>query len=292
MGWNGSNSRRTDVRNIKKPKMNRLCNRFIIIPVLIIGMLVSIVMLTKSNYVPDKKKIDETSVKVKRQAHKDKKTKTFNHKPPKKVESTQTPDNSNVNPIWANAKGLDPSLFPYTDGRKVIKTKTNQWIAVDICIMPNGVRRKVRRNVSKQLFSSVTDQVLLQAISTGGDEVGPPIPFSEDMEEDFIESLKKPIVINEDDTPEQRELKEQVIAAREAVIDHINNGRSFFDAVNEHIAAQASNQSARETVMDAVEELKANGESDLIEKYLEESNKILENMGASPITISDISEDE
>ena len=44
--------------------------------------------------------------------------------------------------------------------------------------------------------------------------------------------------------------------------------------------------------MDAVEELKANGESDLIEKYLEESNKILENMGASPITISDISEDE
>jgi hypothetical protein len=255
-------------------------------------MLVSIVMLTKSNYVPDKKKIDETSVIVKRQAHKDKKTKTFNHKPPKKVESTQTPDNSNVNPIWANANGLDPSLFPYTDGRKVIKTKTNQWIAVDICIMPNGVRRKVRRNVSKQLFSSVTDQVLLQAISTGGDEVGPPIPFSEDMEEDFTESLKKPIVINEDDTPEQKELKEQVIAAREAVIDHINNGRSFFDAVNEHIAAQASNQSARETVMDAVEELKANGESDLIEKYLEESNKILENMGASPITISDISEDE
>ena len=85
MGWNGSNSRRTDVRNIKKPKMNRLCNRFIIIPVLIIAMLVSIVMLTKSNYVPDKKKIDETSVKVKRQAHKEKKTKTFNHKPPKKV---------------------------------------------------------------------------------------------------------------------------------------------------------------------------------------------------------------
>ena len=38
-------------------------------------------------------------------------------------------------PRWEAVKGLDPKLFPYDDGRKVIETRTNQWIAVDICII-------------------------------------------------------------------------------------------------------------------------------------------------------------
>ena len=211
--------------------------------------------------------------------------------PPSSAQDRQA-DQDDVNPVWANAKGLDPALFPYKDGRKVIETRTNEWLAIDICIMPNGVRRKVRRNVSKQLFGHSTDQIIMQALSTGGDEVGPPIPFSEDMEEDFLESLKTPIVIDEDDTPEQRAVKEAVIAAREAIAEQIKEGRSFYDAITDHIAAQAANQNARETVMAAVEELKAGGEGDLVNDYLAESNKILEGMGASPILLSDVEEDD
>ena len=193
---------------------------------------------------------------------------------------------------WEKVQGLDPKLFPYDDGRKVIETRTNQWMAVDICIMPNGVRRKVRRHVGKQLFKCGTDMVLLQALSTGADEVGPPIPFSADMEEDFIESLKTPITIDDDDTPEQREAKEMVIAARESVAEQIKEGRSFFDAVNDHIETQKTGQSARETVMEAVAQLKEAGESDLIDNYLEESNKALENMGIGPVLRSDVEEVE
>lgn len=193
---------------------------------------------------------------------------------------------------WEDAVGLDPRLFPYTDGRKVIEMRTNKWMAVDICIMPDGARRKVRRNVSKQLFKHATDQILMQALATGGDEVGPPIPFSADMEDDFKESLKTPIVIDPDDTPQQREIKEQVIAARQIIKEALAQGRTFYDAVNDHIAAQADNQSARGAVVDAVEQLKQGGESDLIEDYLEKANQVLENMGASPILIEDISEDE
>lgn len=192
---------------------------------------------------------------------------------------------------WEKAQGLDPKLFPYDDGRKVIETRTNQWMAVDICIMPNGARRKVRRHVGKQLFKCGTDMVLLQALSTGADEVGPPIPFSADMEEDFIESLKTPIVIEDDDTPEQREAKEMVIAARESVAEQIKEGRSFFDAVNDHLETQRTGQSARETVMEAVAQLKEAGESDLIDNYLEESNKALANMGIGPVLKSDVEEE-
>ena len=201
------------------------------------------------------------------------------------------PQAEGANSVWANTKGLDSKLFPYEDGRKVVKTRTNGWMAVDICIMPNGVRRKVRRHTGKQLFRFATDEVLLQALSTGDDEVGPPIPFSEDMEDDFRRSLMTPITIDDDDTPEQRKIKELVSAARECVVEQMNEGRSFFDAVSDHVATQESNQSARETVMSAVEELKANGESDLINTYLRESNKVLEGMGASPILKSDIEED-
>jgi hypothetical protein len=44
--------------------------------------------------------------------------------------------------------------------------------------------------------------------------------------------------------------------------------------------------------MAAVEELKAGGEGGLVNDYLAESNKILEGMGASPILLSDVEEDD
>lgn len=193
---------------------------------------------------------------------------------------------------WEKVQGLDPSLFPYEDGRKVIETRTNGWIAVDICIMPNGVRRKVRRNVSKQLFKHVTDMVLMQALSTGADEAGPPIPFSADMEDDFLESLKTPIAIDDDDTPEQRKIKEMVIVARENIAEQIRKGSTFFDAISEHVESQKTGQSAREAVMDAVTQLRESGDSDLIDEYLKESNKVLEGMGVGKVLKSDIEEKE
>ena len=56
---------------------------------------------------------------------------------------------TNGAPAWVNAKGLDPSLFPYTDGRKVLSTRTNNWDQViDICMMPNGRTRKVVRDAN------------------------------------------------------------------------------------------------------------------------------------------------
>ena len=295
MGWNGSkgngnasrgalvSSPRRNVALISVFRLSTLC-----LITLVIGLMAWLMFRQPEKPTPERRNPHATYHT------------TANHIPEHKVASSQPAKQDakvdkpeeDANPVWANAKGLDPKLFPYTDGRKVIETRTNKWMAVDICIMPNGVRRKVRRNVSKQLFKCSTDEVLLQALSTGGDEVGPPIPFSEDMEDEFRESLKSPIVISDDDTPEQRKAKEMVMVARESVIAQLNEGRTFFDAVTEHIETQGANQSARETVMDAVEKLKEDGDGDLIEEYLKESNKILEGMGASSIKLSDVEDTE
>ena len=297
MGWNGSkrngnasggalvSSPRRNVTLISAFRLSMLC-----LILLVIG-LVAWLMFRQSDKPTTERRNPQPTHHTTANQIPEPEHKAAPSKPAKRDAKVDKPE-EDVNPVWANAKGLDPKLFPYTDGRKVIETRTNKWMAVDICIMPNGVRRKVRRNVSKQLFKCSTDEVLLQALSTGGDEVGPPIPFSEDMEDEFRESLKSPIVISDDDTPEQRKAKEMVMVARESVIAQLNEGRTFFDAVTEHIETQWANQSARETVMDAVEKLKEDGDGDLIEGYLKESNKILEEMGASSIKLSDVEDTE
>ena len=86
-------------------------------------------------------------------------------------------------PKWQAAKGLDPALFPYDDGRKVLRSTTNNWDQViDICIMPNGMSRKVIRDAKPPVFKCATDQILAMSLSGSGDEELPPIPLSEDME--------------------------------------------------------------------------------------------------------------
>ena len=192
---------------------------------------------------------------------------------------------------WANAKGLDPKLFPYEDGRKVIETRTNQWRVVDICIMPDGTDRKVLRNARKPLFKHYTDNLILRIVSSGNDTPGPPMPMTADMDDDFRASLNDPIEIGPDDTPEEREAKELVKESREAAKEMLDRGMSFYDALTDHIAMQGSNQSARELVMESVEKLRSSGETDLIDDYLKESNRVLENMGASPIRLEETNDE-
>ena len=126
---------------------------------------------------------------------------------------------------------VDPN-FPYTDGRKVVRSTTNSWgQVIDRCIMPNGKRRKVIRNLRKPIFNHVTDDVLLMALVGGGDEPGPPIPFDENMEEAFLASLNDPIVISKDDSDEVIKAKMLVMEGRRNMAELIAQGETFFDAL-------------------------------------------------------------
>ena len=199
-------------------------------------------------------------------------------KPAKKVE--EVPVVTNGAPAWVNAKGLDPSLFPYKDGRKVLSTRTNSWDQViDICMMPNGVRRKVRRNAKPPTYNNVSDQVIAMAVSGDMDDELPPIPISEDMEADFVESLKTPIVINDDDSEAIKESKRRVIEARTIIDEEMKKGRGFREILADHIAQRKANAAARETVMEAVNDLKKEGDPELLNQYLEKANAFLREKG-------------
>jgi len=189
-------------------------------------------------------------------------------------------------PAWNNAVGLDPSLFPYTDGRKVISTRTNTWDQViDICIMPNGRSRKVIRSAKPPVFEFATDQIIALAISGGDDQVAPPLPLGSNLEADFFESMKKPIVIREDDSDEIRQLKENVMEARKTIEEELRKGKSFKDILSDHVAQRQAIAEMRAEARDAVRELKQDGDPEMVNEYLKRVNGLLKEKGAGEITM-------
>ncbi len=170
--------------------------------------------------------------------------------------------------------------FPYTDGRKVVSSRTNNWNQViDICVMPNGKTRKVIRNARPPVFANASDQVIAMAVSGEFDDELPPIPISDDMEADFRESLKTPIVISEADSEAVKEAKRRVIAARQVIEEEIKKGRSFHEVLADHLAQRAENAKTREMAMSAVSELKKEGDPELLNEYLEKVNGMMREKG-------------
>lgn len=183
-----------------------------------------------------------------------------------------------------NDAPANASQFPYTDGRKVISSKTNNWDQViDICIMPNGKRRKVIRNLRKPLFSNVTDSLIARALATGNEEAGPPLPIDENMEEAFMDSLKTPIEFNADDSDEIKERKMLVKEAREQILAGIAEGGTFYGILSEHVSQQKHNAELKEVVMETVTELRESGDTDTLNQYLEHANKLLGENGVAPL---------
>lgn len=202
---------------------------------------------------------------------------------PKHNESNKSPDSNSLSPIHPY----------YKDRRIVVRSSTNSWgQIIDRCIMPDGKRRKVIRNLRKPLFKNVTDEILLKAVVGGGDDPGPPIPFDENMEAAFIESLKNPIVISESDSEEEIAAKELVNEARENMLALIKEGHTFFDALNEHIGMQKENSAMRSTVLETVHELRESGDGSIMDEYIKEANNILTNLGATPVTLRELEESE
>ncbi len=179
----------------------------------------------------------------------------------------------------AETPANDPR-FPYTDGRKVVSSRTNNWNQIiDICIMPNGKTRKVIRNARPPVFSNASDQVIAMAVSGDFDEELPPVPISDDMEADFLESLKTPIVIGEADSEAVKEAKRRVIEARQVIEEEMKKGRSFHEILTDHLAQRRENAKTREMAMGTVADLKKEGNPELLNEYLEKVNGLMREKG-------------
>lgn len=205
---------------------------------------------------------------------------------PKVEPVAEKPAPTNLPAAYVNAQGLDPSLFPYTDGRKVLSTRTNTWDQViDICMMPSGKRRKVVRNAKPPTYDNVSDQILAVALSGDNDEELPPLPIpsEQELEAAFVESMKKPIVINDDDSEAIKESKRRVIEARQVIDEQLKQGKGYREILEQHLADRKTSAELRGEAMSGAIELKKSGDAEGLNDYLSKVNEYLTSKGVREI---------
>ena len=172
----------------------------------------------------------------------------------------------------------------FSDGRELMSRETNGMYIVEMYRMPDGKTLQKMRYAVKSIWKSNTDQLLHMALSTPPGVEMPPIPYTAgDMTKEFKESLKTPIVINEDDSEEVHAAKERIIEARETVKKLLDEGYSFADIIADHEAQNKQDAQMRNEVFERIEELKREGDIEAAKEYMQKANRVLQNFGITEV---------
>ena len=136
----------------------------------------------------------------------------------------------------------------------------------------------------KSIFKHNSDTYIAMLISPRPGEALPPMPApGPAMEEEFRASLKEPIEMSPDDTPEDRATKLAVSAAREEIKRLLDAGEKFADIVSEHEKLLRENNEVREKALEEYRELLKSGDEKGAEKYFRTINVALQQMGVPPM---------
>ena len=138
----------------------------------------------------------------------------------------------------------------------------------------------------RQIFTQPSDNIIAGVLSAQPGTRFLPIEIGEQFDKDFAESLKHPITMDEADTPDERQLKEAVIAAREMLKESMAKGVSPSDVVREAREETDSITEYREKLNDNLMLILQGGTEEDVTRYMEESNALLAEYGAMPLHIS------
>ena len=144
----------------------------------------------------------------------------------------------------------------------------------------------------KKVFPMRSDRTLNRVLSLrlGESVVGNIIPPNFDAA--FEESLRHPIEINPDDTPEIKELKESVIAARDYISAEMKaKDQTASQVLAEAITALRSSSEYRKNLIRVLSRKSAEGESpEELHNLLKDANSILQEQipGAKPVRIKNL----
>jgi len=156
---------------------------------------------------------------------------------------------------------------------------------VEKWIGPDGKKHMSVRYARKPVFDNASDDQLAMAVSGGGTQAIAPIPMTATSEQEFLESLKKPIVINDDDPENVKRIKEAVKEAREAMKQLMDGGMSYREALAEHQKLVNENVETRNQCMAELKQLVDAGDREGAEHYLKTMNVALEQMGIPALTM-------
>ena len=157
------------------------------------------------------------------------------------------------------------------------------------------IEQQTEHPKTRRTFEHGTDQLIAMAMTSAqGGGAMPPLPnigSAEDKE--FKESLKKPIVINDDDPDNVKNVKQLVQQTREEIIKLMeeNPNMSFSDILQEHRNIHNDNVDIRAQATKELQKIIDEGDIEGAVKFRTTMNLALQQMGISEIT-TPITEEE
>ena len=167
--------------------------------------------------------------------------------------------------------------------RRTFTTNTTGFVIERIFTADGKSHRKT--HYPKSPFKATTDQYLAEAVSKsdGGLTPLPNLKNEKNLERDFLESLKEPIEIKDDDNEKLRELKTRVMIARESMRQQIEAGASFAEALETNRRLGNENADVRIDALRELKEILAKGDRAGAKRYMVTINAALQQMGIEPL---------
>ena len=168
--------------------------------------------------------------------------------------------------------------------------RTNDTLVIETFITADGKTHKYYHDLRENALPSGADQILAMMTQDNDGFGAPPLPHIDNFENEFGEALKKEIVINDDDLPEVKEVKERVRAARKEMLELMAEGMSADDVIREWQQMQEDNATVRLDAALKVRELLDQGDREGAEQLCQKYNEILEQSGIMKLELPE--EDE
>lgn len=159
------------------------------------------------------------------------------------------------------------------------EVRTNGTKVVETIYTTDGKVHKYFRNAKPPVLEYASDQILAMVTQENGGGAMPPIPGIKGFENDFGDAVRKEIVINDDDSPEVKALKERVKQARKDMLQLMAEGKSAEEVLREHQTMQKENADMRNVVVTELRKYLEEGDVESAQALCDKMNPILENNG-------------
>ena len=266
MGWNGSGGASTPVKpkvTAKKPSPIR----GIIAGLVIVLAAVAYFVFFSGSEKPQKVEVQKKPTAIKE-------VKPVPKAQPQVAEKEEAPKKKVEEDTWLGVK---------VDHRRAT---TNGTMIIETIYTVDGKSHKYYHDTTPQVFDNASDQILALATADAPGGNAPPLPgLGPNFENEFADSLKKEIVINDDDSPAVKEVKERVKQARQDMLDAMGAGMSAQDVLLEHRKMQENNAALRMEAVNGLKEYLEKGDTEGAQEYVEKMNQALEQMGIMKIEL-------
>ena len=155
-----------------------------------------------------------------------------------------------------------------------------------------GVEHLVYSSTEKPIFDNASDQVLAMALERVSGEDAPPMPITSSADADFKASLKKKIVINENDSELIKAYKESVMEARQKMLEMLKSGRTVKDVLEEHERMMNEDAKMRSDIAKELRSIIEEGDIEEAEKYYKGMNDALVKLGIKELEMPEELEKE